>query len=129
MNGNDIAFITNKVKGIQTSQKRIKLFEYLKSCVTSNGFVFLHETHSSISDEKKWEGEFSGKFFFSHEKTHSCEVLVGYYGTKKIEVTNIKNVATGRILLLEINIDDSLFVLINIYNTNNEPDQLKTLAD
>ena len=32
-------------------------------------------------------------------------------------------------LLLEINIDDSLFVLINIYNANNEPDQVKTFTD
>ena len=32
-------------------------------------------------------------------------------------------------MLLEINIDDNLFVLINIYNANNEPDHLKTLAD
>ena len=42
MNGNDITFITNNVKGIQTSQKRMKLFEYLKSYVATNGFVFLH---------------------------------------------------------------------------------------
>ena len=34
-----------------------------------------------------------------------------------------------KILLLEINIDDSLFVLINIYNANNELDHLKTLTD
>ena len=32
-------------------------------------------------------------------------------------------------MLLEINIDDSLFVLINIYNANNEPDQVKTFTD
>ena len=32
-------------------------------------------------------------------------------------------------MLLEINIDDSLFVLINIYNANNELDQVKTLTD
>ena len=35
----------------------------------------------------------------------------------------------GRILLLEINIDDRIFVLINIYNANNELDQVKTLTD
>ena len=32
-------------------------------------------------------------------------------------------------MLLEINIDDSLFVLINIYNANNEPNQVKTLTE
>ena len=32
-------------------------------------------------------------------------------------------------MLLEINIDDRLFVLINIYNANNELDQFKTLTN
>ena len=64
MNSNVINFISNNVKGIQTSQKRRKLFEYLKSYVASNGFVFLQETHSLISDEKKWEDESGGKLFF-----------------------------------------------------------------
>ena len=73
--------------------------------------------------------EFNGKLFFSPGKTSSCTVLVGYYGTKKLEVINKKCDNSGRILLLEINIDDSLFVLINIYNANNELDQFKTLTD
>ena len=34
----EITFISNNVKGIQNSIKRIKLFEYLKSYVTGNGF-------------------------------------------------------------------------------------------
>ena len=48
---------------------------------------------------------------------------------KKIEVINKKCHNSGRILLLERNIDDSLFVLTNIYNANNEPYQVKTLTD
>ena len=64
---------SSNVKGIQTSRKRIKLFEYLKSYVTSNGFVFHQEIHLSISDKKNWEDELSGKLFFSHLKTTSTE--------------------------------------------------------
>ena len=37
---------------------------------------------------------------------------------QKIEVINKKCDNYGRILLLEINIDDSLFMLVNIYNAN-----------
>ena len=46
-----------------------------------------------------------------------------------MEVINKKCDNYGQILLLEINIDDRLFVLINIYNANNELDQVKTLTD
>ena len=53
MNGSITTFTFNKVKRIQTSQKRMMSFEYLRSYVTSNKFVFLQETHSSIGDEKK----------------------------------------------------------------------------
>ena len=71
---NVITFISNNVKGIQTSQKRMKLFEYLKNYVATNGFVFIQETHSSIRDEKKWEDEFRGKLFlFLTEKQIHAE--------------------------------------------------------
>ena len=46
MKDNVITFISKNVKGIQTSQKKMKLFEYLKSYVETNGFVFPQETHS-----------------------------------------------------------------------------------
>ena len=78
---------------------------------------------------KEIERWIQGQAFFLSRKTNSCWVLIVYYGTKKTEVTNKKCGNFGRILLLEINIDDNLFVLINIYNANNEPDHLKTLAD
>ena len=50
-----LCFISNKVKGIQANDKRIKLFEYLRKYVIPNGFVFLQETHSTENDEKQWK--------------------------------------------------------------------------
>ena len=125
----EITFISNNVKGIQNSVKRIKLFEYLKSYVTGNGFIFLQETHSCINDEIKWRDEFNGELFFSHGKTNSCGVAIGFYGSKTIEQIKKISDKSGRILLAEAIIDDTVFVLINIYNTNTESEQLKTLSD
>ena len=36
-------FISNNVKGIRSSEKRLKIFEYLKNNIRHNGFVFLQE--------------------------------------------------------------------------------------
>ena len=47
-----ICFISNNVKGIQSFEKRINIFEYLKTGILSCGFVCLQETHSTIHDEK-----------------------------------------------------------------------------
>ena len=125
---NSISFICNNVKGIQNTEKRIKIFEYLKSYVTHNGFIFLQETHSTVNDEKQWEDEFKGKLFYSHGKSNSCGVAIGFFGTKVIEIIKKISDVSGRILILEIKLDDTIFVLVNLYNANIEKEQLETLA-
>ena len=59
-NATNYNFISNNVKGIQASKKRLKLFEYLKQNINFNGFILFQETHSSLNDEKKWKDEFNG---------------------------------------------------------------------
>ena len=46
-------FLTNNVKGLQSSKKRVKIFEYFRNKVASRGILFLRETHSSIETEKQ----------------------------------------------------------------------------
>ena len=43
----NLSFIANNVKGIQSLKKRLKLIEYFKSKITTHGILFLQETHSS----------------------------------------------------------------------------------
>ena len=50
-------------------------------------------------------------------------------GTEVLNILNIKRDNLGRILVIEVKIDDSVFVLINIYNVNTQPEQLYTLND
>ena len=49
MNGNS-NFVSNNVNGIKPSEKRLKLFEYLKNNINDNGFIFLQETHFLSND-------------------------------------------------------------------------------
>ena len=57
-------FISNNVKGIRSSDERLKIFEYLKNNIHHNGFVFLQETHSLTQDEKKWKDDLKICCFF-----------------------------------------------------------------
>ena len=57
MNGN-YNFISNNVKGLKASEKRLKLFEYLKNNINDNGFIFLQET-AYLWDEKCYMTEFN----------------------------------------------------------------------
>ena len=50
-------------------------------------------------------------------------------GTKALNILNITRDNLGRILVIEVKIDDSVIVLINIDNANTESEQLHTLND
>ena len=87
-------FISNNVKGICSSEKRLKIFEYLKNNVHHNGFVFLQETHSLTQDEKKWKDDFKDPLFFSHGSTNSCGVAIGFCGLKSLHTIDKKSMKT-----------------------------------
>ena len=46
-------FLANNVKGLKSSIKRVKMFEYFKNKIGHWGILFLQETHSSIDTEKQ----------------------------------------------------------------------------
>ena len=127
--GVKLQFISNNVKGLQNSLKRIKIFEYLKNSVGSNGFLFLQETHSSLADGKKWGEWIKRTYIFSLGKTNSCGVAIGYVGNNKVAVLDKKNDKNGCILILDVMVDETNFVLVNIYNPNTETEQVMTLLD
>ena len=64
LNAINFNFITNNVKGLLLSKKRLKLFEYFRNKLSSNGMLFLQETHSTINNELKWKDKFKGALFF-----------------------------------------------------------------
>ena len=54
-----LSFLPNNGKGIKASEKRLKSFEHFRNLNTPSGFVFLHETHSSVDIKKKMKRQFS----------------------------------------------------------------------
>ena len=124
-----LQFISNNTKRLQNSLRRIKNFEYLKNNLGSKGFLFLQETNLSLADEKKWADELKGPIFFSHGKTNSCGVAIGYIGNNKVDVLDKKIDKNGRILILDVMVDETNFILVNIYNPNTKTEQVTTLLN
>ena len=60
---NSVSFITNNVKGMQSSKKRLKLMQYFKYKIGSTGVLFLQETHSDSKVGQKCK-YFKGPVFF-----------------------------------------------------------------
>ena len=44
-------FLSNNVKGLQSTKKQLKLFNFLKNKIGPKGILFLQETHSSVGTE------------------------------------------------------------------------------
>ena len=104
-----MCFISNNVKGIQSFEKRTKIFEYLKKAIASCGFIFLLEANSTIHD-------------------NSCGVAIGFIDNTRFEDSNKKQDDSGRILILDVKVGDNDFLQINLYNANKESEQLNTLS-
>ena len=81
-------FISSNVKGIKVSEKRLKLFEYLRNNINNNELIFLQETHSSSNDEQKWKDNFRSRLIFSPGKSSSCGVVVSYCGAEAVRVVS-----------------------------------------
>ena len=90
--------------------------------------MFLQETYSTVNDEIKWKDDFKGEVFYSHGKSNSRGVLICFIVSKIFFIRNKLSDNDGRILILDVDIDDENFFLINLYNPSTEAEQLKTLS-
>ena len=120
-------YVSNNVKGIRSSEKRLKIFEYLKNNIHHNGFVFLQETHLLTQDEKKWKDDFKDPLFFSHGSTNSCGVAIGFCGLKSLHIIDKKFDENGQFLIIDAKVNDEKFLLVNLYNSNIESEDVKML--
>ena len=79
-------FLSNNVKGIHPSKKRLKQFDCFKIKLKPNRLLSLQETHSTTDCEKRWKDEFGGDLHFSHGSSQSLGVLIAFYGNQDITV-------------------------------------------
>ena len=123
-NANCLTFITNNIKGIQNKSKRVSVVEYFKNISGNNGILFLQETHSKFNDKDIWKNDFNLPVFYSHGTCQSCGVLIAYFGNLNFLVNKQVGDKNGRILILDVNIDQIRYVLVNIHNANTAVEQV-----
>ena len=129
-NASYLTFITNNIKGIQNVSKRLSVVEYFKNKLGNNGILFLQEIHSTFNDENAWKNDFNVPVFYSHSTSQSCGVLiVFFFGNLNFLVYKQVGDKNGRILILDVNIDEIRYVLVNIYNANTEVGQVQVLRE
>lgn len=118
--------VTYNCNGIGEKSKRSKIFTYLNDKL-KHGFCFLQETHSTSLVEEKWKKEWGGDMYFSHGSSNSTGVAILFPKDFSVKVVKEVKDTGGRLIILETLVNDSKFLLINLYNANTEKDQLKVL--
>ena len=121
------AISTYNCRGLRDVSKRQKIFKWLKEKQLE--IVFLQETHSTTGDEAKWQREWGGKICFNHGKRDSKGVMVLFKPNMDIDILKIECVVEeGRVLLVDVNMNNIEMLLVNIYAPNaDSPDFFKEL--
>ena len=118
LSNNNLSFTTNNGKVTQSSKKRLKLIQCFKYKTKPTRLLFLQETHSDRKFEQKWIKAIK-VLFFSH--TNFCGFLTSYFEQKQLQIK------TSKQIIIDVSINDSEYILINLYNANTEKDQINVL--
>lgn len=92
--------ISLNANGMRIAPKRRALFK--KFNTTDADFIFLQETHSTVSDERIWLSEWAGSGVFAHGKSNSCGVAILFKRGTHPTISNTLKDPNGRFLILQV---------------------------
>ena len=87
-------------------------------------FVFLQETYSSKECKNIWQAEWGSEVFFSHGTKHSKGTMILINPKTKCKVAKKLCDKNGRYVILDILLEDTGIVLVNIYAPNDANQQI-----
>ena len=121
----DIKVISLNVKGLRQYKKRRKIFNWCHKHGGDKCIYFLQETHGSKDIEKSWSNQWRGDIYFAHGTTQSKGVLT--MASEKLQYTLNSEILDpmGRFVIIDINVGESNFLLINTYAPNTEVEQVE----
>ena len=114
---------------IQSSQNRLKLIQYFKDKIVSTWELFPQETHSSSKVEQKWKEYFKGNVFFFSRKNKFLWCPNCLLEKKLLLLKRKATDKEGRILILDVCVNDSGYILINLFIAKTKKEQINILIN
>ena len=115
--------VSVNVRGLNTDEKRIKLYSWLTDINTD--VIFLQETHYVKKYEFKYNTRWPGEsFHYYSDSSHSRGVSILLRKNIPLEVLNVHKSIDGRKLLLNVKYDNNITSFVNVYAPNNEADRI-----
>ena len=112
---NNLSINCFNCRGLRNDQKRQNIFSWLKS--SHPGVTFLQETHSTFTDENKWEREWGGNIYYTHGEFNArgVAILVPKSIIDKFKNINGYKDNNGRFILMNCVIESKEFTFIDIF--------------
>ena len=104
------------VRGIRSPTKRKAIFTWLNE--RKYAIIFLQETYSTVDVEDIWKTQWQGKLHFAHGSNHSCGVMILVRSDLDFSVKSVNLDTEGRSIIMEAEVQGSLFLFVNIYAPN-----------
>ena len=70
-----------------------------------------------------------GQIFFPDGKSNSCSVFIGFFGSKSVTITKEISDNNHCILVSQIKIENEIYLLDNLYNSNTEAEEFEALHE
>ena len=116
-----IKCLTLNVRGLKDSKKRREIFYWLRK--QKHDVIFLQETHChSKKLEYCWTREWDGQSVWGLGTNNSKGVAILFNRNHLYDVSTVFKDPNGRIIVVDLNVDNNILRLLNVYgpNTVNE---------
>jgi exonuclease III len=117
------------VQGLRDKAKRHRFYMWLQQ--QKGDIICIQETHFDTKIEKQVLSEWEGDIYYAHGESNSKGVAILVRNTKHCEVINTHSGKDGRTLLVNIQVHDHIYTLVNVYAPNEETNRktfFKTLG-
>ena len=122
-----IRLISLNVRGISNFQKRRSMFTWFRR--KRADIIFIQETHSKKELESQWKNEWGAELIFSHGSPNARGVAILFKKGVDYCIQSKIIDPLGRFIILKVEIEDSLYVLINVYAPNKDKEISKFFND
>ena len=112
-----VCIYSMNARGLGDQVKRVQVFLWLHNRPAD--IFFLQETHSTTFCEKQWKDDWgNNNIFFSHGTSNSTGVAILFSNNMDFKIMNEYHDDDGRVIVLDVTINDDIITIINIYGPN-----------
>ena len=106
------------VKGLGNKQKRNMIFQWLKD--NKMDICLIQEAHYMETLKDTWTKDWEGSMYFSGNSSKSAGVGIMLNENSNMKVNSMTEILVGRILALDIVLNETEITLVNIYGSNSD---------